>query len=79
MKRNRWIAAVAAVGIVAMLGGCAEDGAAVYVQSVQELSGMSAVSAGDKFPGMVVSENVTEIKRDSDKAIAELLVKEEYL
>ena len=76
MKRNRWIAAVAAVGIVAMLGGCAEDGAAVYVQSVQELSGMSAVSAGDKFPGMVVSENVTEIKRDSDKAIAELLVKE---
>lgn len=76
MKRNRWIAAVAAVGIVAMLGGCAEDGAAVYVQSVQELSGLDAMSAGDKFPGMVVSENVTEIKRDSDKAIAELLVKE---
>ena len=76
MKRNRRIAAVAAVGIVAMLGGCAEDGAAVYVQSVQELSGLDAMSAGDKFPGMVVSENVTEIKRDSDKAIAELLVKE---
>lgn len=76
MKRNRWIAAVAAVGIVAMLGGCAEDGAAVYVQSVQELSGLDAMSAGDKFPGMVVSENVTEIKRDSDKAIEELLVKE---
>ena len=76
MKRNRWIAAVAAVGIVAMLGGCAEDGAAVYVQSVQELSGLDAMSAGDKFPGMVVSENVTEIKRDSDKAVEELLVKE---
>jgi HlyD family secretion protein len=59
-----------------MLGGCAEDGAAVYVQSVQELSGMSSLAAGDKFPGMVVSENVAEIKRDSDKAIEELLVKE---
>lgn len=76
MKRNRWLAGVLALTMAFALGGCAENGTAVYVQSVQELSGMGALAAGDKFPGMVVSEHVTEIKRDSDKAVEELLVKE---
>ena len=76
MKRNRWLAGVLALTMAFALGGCAEDGPAVYVQSVQELSGMGALATGDKFPGMVVSEHVTEIKRDSDKAVEELLVKE---
>ena len=34
----------------------------------------TAVTSSDKFAGVVVSENVTEIDRDSDKQIAELYV-----
>ena len=34
------------------------------------------IAAGDRFPGMVVSENVTEIKKDSEKTVKEVLVKE---
>ena len=33
------------------------------------------IAPGDRFPGIVVSENVTEITRDSEKTIAELLVR----
>ena len=48
---------------------------AVFVQSVESLSGLGALTAGDRFAGMVVSESVTEIQKDSDKTVAELLVK----
>lgn len=57
------------------LSGCA-SGTAVYVQSVEVLSGMGGIAPGDRFAGMVVSEHVTEIKKDSDKAVEELLVRE---
>lgn len=57
------------------LSGCA-SGRAVYVQSVEVLSGMDGIAPGDRFAGMVVSEHVTQIKKDSDKTVAELLVKE---
>ena len=76
MKRNRWVLLLAALGIAVGMTGCEGNTAGVYVQQVKDLSGMSALAAGDRFPGMVVSENVTEIQRDSEKAIAELLVKE---
>ena len=58
-----------------LLSGC-NGGAAVYVQSVEALSNMGGIAPGDHFLGMVVSEHVTEIKKDSDKAVKELLVKE---
>ena len=57
------------------LSGCA-SGTAVYVQSVEVLSNMGGIAPGDRFAGMVVSEHVTEIKKDSDKTVEELLVKE---
>ena len=57
------------------LSGCA-SGTAVYVQSVEVLSGMGGIAPGDRFAGMVVSEHVTEIKKDADKAVEELLVRE---
>lgn len=57
------------------LAGCAGSGTKVYVQSVASLSGASAITANDRFAGMVVSEKVTEIKRDADKTVAELKVK----
>ena len=59
-----------------MLSGCGSSGNAVYVQSVEALSNMGGIAPGDHFLGMVVSEHVSEIKRDSDKAVKELLVKE---
>jgi len=43
---------------------------------VEVLSNMGGIAPGDHFLGMVVSEHVTEIKKDSDKAVKELLVKE---
>ena len=58
------------------LTGCGADKNAVYVQSVAELSGIGAIAPGDRFPGMVVSENVTEIQKDNDKTVEELHIKE---
>ena len=58
-----------------LLAGCS-SGTSVYVQSVAQLSGFGGIAPGDRFHGMVVSENVTEIEKDNDKSIAELLVKE---
>lgn len=58
-----------------LLTGCSSS-AAVYVQSVESLSSMGGIAPGDRFAGIVVSENVTEIKKDSEKTVKELLVKE---
>ena len=59
-----------------ILSGCGGGGNAVYVQSVEVLSNMGGIAPGDHFLGLVVSEHVSEIKKDSDKAVKELLVKE---
>jgi len=56
-----------------MLSGCG-GASAVYVQSVEVLSSMGGIAPGDRFAGIVVSENVTEIKKDSEKTVKELLV-----
>lgn len=53
--------------------GCGSEKTAVYVQQVSSLTG---ITTGERFSGLVVSENIAEIKKDSDKEVAELLVKE---
>lgn len=63
------------VALCLLLSGCGSTGG-VYVQSVEVLSNMGGIAPGDHFLGLVVSEHVTEIKKDSDKAVKELLVKE---
>lgn len=73
MKRKNWICMALAVCLAATLAGCGGEKTAVYVQQVSSLTG---ISASDRFSGMVVSENITEIKKDSDKDVAELFVKE---
>lgn len=70
-KVKLWLVLVVAV----LLAGCGNE-SAVYVQSVQSLSGMGGIAPGDRFAGIVVSENVAEIQKDGEKTIAELLVKE---
>ena len=64
----------AALTLALLLSGCAHR-TAVYVQSVEVLSGMGGIAPGDRFAGIVVSEHVTEIKKDADKTVAELLVR----
>ena len=61
--------------ICLMLSGCGSS-RSVYVQSVEVLSNVGGIAPGDHFLGLVVSEHVTEIKKDSDKAVKELMVKE---
>jgi len=59
------------------LCGCSSsEKTAVFVQSVDSLTAMGGIAPGDRFAGMVVSENVAEIKKDEGKTVAELFVKE---
>lgn len=76
MKMKKWLMLVLALCMVLPMAGCGGSGSAVYVQSVATLSGMGGIAPGDRFMGLVVSENVTEIKKDSEKTVKELLVKE---
>ena len=71
---KKWIAWMLMLSL--LLSGCGSDANAVYVQSVEMLSNMGGIAPGDHFLGLVVSEHVSEIKRDSDKAVKELFVKE---
>lgn len=72
MRRKQWLAWMAALGLV--LTGCG-SGTAVYVQSVKDLAALGGIAPGDRFAGIVVSENVTEIQKDAEKTIEQLLVK----
>ena len=65
------LAAVVAVTMTA----CGSSEAAVFVQSVEKLSSLGGIAPGDRFAGLVVSENVTELQRDTEKTIKELKVK----
>ena len=76
MNQKRWISFLLALGCIFALTGCTSGETAVFVQSVADLSGMGGIAPGDRFPGMVVSENVTEIQKDGDKTIADIYVKE---
>lgn len=75
MNWKKWMAAVCALCLSVALAGCSEN-TKVYVQSVEVLASMGGIAPGDRFTGLVVSENVTEIKKDDDKTVEELLVKE---
>ena len=68
---KKWMGLLLALCL--LLSGCGSTGG-VYVQSVEVLSNMGGIAPGDHFLGLVVSEHVTEIKKDSDKAVKELLV-----
>ena len=75
MKVRKVLALVLALGMAVSLAACGKSGTAVYVQSVKKLSSMGGIAPGDRFAGLVVSENVTELERDSEKTIKELYVK----
>ena len=76
MKLKKWLSLTAAVAVMLSLTACGSSASAVYVQSVHELNDFGGIAPGDRFPGMVVSENTTEINKDGDKTIEKLHVKE---
>ena len=75
MKIRKYIALILALCLLC-LTGCGNKGGGVYVQSVKALTGYGGIAPGDRFGGIVVSENVAEIHKDSNKIIGELLVRE---
>ena len=75
MNGKKWLILMMAVCLAVVLWGCG-SGDAVYVQSVEALSNLGGIAPGDYFLGMVVSEHVTKIEKDSDKTVKELLVQE---
>lgn len=76
MNVKKWLCIACALCLVLSLSACGSDENAVFVQSVKTLSGLGGIAPGDRFPGMVVSEHVTEVHKDSDKVIADVYVKE---
>ena len=75
MRSKKYVLWMLMLALVLGLCGCGENGTAVYVQSVAELAGLGGIAPDDRFAGIVVSENVAEVNRDSDKTIEELKVK----
>lgn len=76
MKLKNWIMLAMVCCLALGLCACGSDETGVYVQSVAELMNVGGIAPTDRFPGILVSENITEIQKDSDKTIAELLVRE---
>ena len=72
---KRWLALLLSTTLILTLTACGSK-TSVYVQSVSSLMSMGGIAPGDRFAGIVVSENVTEIQKDADKRVKELLVKE---
>ena len=64
-----------AVCMCIVLAACGSDETAVFVQSVEALSNMGGIAPGDMFAGIVVSENITEIDKDHEMTVEELLVR----
>ena len=73
MKNSKMVCLLLVLAVC--LTGCSK-GTPVYVQQVSDLAVMGGIAPGDRFAGLVVSENVAEIHKDGDRTIAELLVKE---
>ena len=76
MKLKKYVAVALAMAMLLSFASCGSKEGAVYVQSVAELSNLGGITPGDRFAGIVVSENVAQVQKDGEKTIAELLVKE---
>ena len=73
---KRMLVLCLALCLVLTMAACAEAENAVYVQEVADLVNMGGIAPSDKFAGVVVSENIAEVQKDNQMAVAELLVRE---
>ena len=76
MRGKKTVSFLLAAVMLLCFTGCGSQEGAVYVQSVKDLTALGGIAPGDRFAGVVVSENVAEITKDNDKSVAELLVRE---
>ena len=72
--KKRLLTILTTAALTLSLTACGSGGGEVSVQRADQLS--MAGQAGERFAGMVVSDNVVEIKKDSEKSILELYVTE---
>lgn len=75
-KMKKWFALCMSLILCLTMAACGAEENAVFVQCVADLADMGGIAPDDKFPGIVVSENITEIKKDSEMTVDELLVRE---
>ena len=68
---KKWIACMLVLGLMLSAAGCGSE-SSVPVQRADQLA--LAGQAGERYAGIVVSENVVEITRDSSKRVEELYV-----
>ena len=66
MNLKKAFALVLAICLTLTMAACSKEGA-VYVQSVEDLASMGGIVPGDRFAGIVVSENVAEIKKTAKR------------
>ncbi len=77
MKLKKYLAVALCAAFLISLTACgSSDEAAVFVQSVQELSGFGGIAPGDRFAGLVVSENTAKIEKDAGQSVQTLFVRE---
>lgn len=70
--RKKCVLLILVLALVLSCAGCASDGAGISVQRADQLA--LAGQAGERYAGMVVSENVVEITRDTTKKVEEVYV-----
>ena len=75
MKGKKWIVLTLALALAACLVGCGEKLPSVYVQNVGKLMNQGMIAPSDYFAGVVVSEDITQIEKDHEMTVEELLVK----
>ena len=69
---KKWITMALVLALLASFAGCGSSEGGIPVQRADQLA--LAGKAGERYAGVVVSENVVEITRDSSKRIDELYV-----
>ena len=75
MKGKKWIALIMVLTLAAGLTGCGEDLPSVYVQNAGKVMNQGTIAPSDYFAGVVVSEDITQIEKDHEMTVEELLVK----
>lgn len=73
---KKWMCLCLTLVLCLSMAACGAEENAVFVQKVSDLVDMGGIAPGDKFPGIVVSENTTEIQKDAEMVVEELLVRE---
>ncbi len=72
---KKWIAALLGTATLMGLCGCSNTpDTMVYVQNVGEITGAGSIGMKERFAGVVVSEQETQIQRNADQKVKELYV-----